>query len=55
MPGLIIHGMAKSTNNHYTLSEAQYATRYNELHIDETSQQLFGSLPFSYSSILNVV
>ena len=36
----------------YKLSGAQYAT---PLHIDETPQQLFSSLPVRYSTILNVV
>jgi hypothetical protein len=41
-----------ATNNYYTLSEAQYATSYilTKLH-----KQLLNSLPFMYSTRLNVV
>ena len=52
MSGLMSHGMARCNNQYYTLSEAQYATSciLTKLHI-----QLFSSIPFMYSSILNVV
>ena len=37
---------------YYKLSGAQYAT---PLHIDETPRELFSSILFMYSTILNVV
>ena len=43
------HG--KMHKQSYKLSGAQYATL---LHIDETPRDLFSSLPFMYSTILNV-
>ena len=48
----VMHDMASTTINFYTLSEAQYATSciLTELHI-----QIFSSLSFRYTTILNVV
>ena len=43
------HG--KKHKQNYKLSGAQYAT---PLHIDETPRELFSSLSFRYSTILNV-
>ena len=44
------HG--KMHKQSYKLSGAQYAT---PLHIDETPRDLFSSISFMYSTILNVV
>ena len=38
-----------------TILQVKWSSICNELHIDETSQELFSSLPFRYSTILNVV
>ena len=35
--------------------QVKWSSICNELHIDETPQQLFSSLPFKYSTILNDV
>ena len=41
--------------NAQTILQIKWSSICNELHIDETPQQLFSSLPLMYSTKLNVV
>ena len=38
-----------------TVLQIKWSSICNELHIDETPQDLFSSLPFIYPTILNVI